>query len=305
LTTVPFDRQFEPRQGVAVEVAPGVRRVTASNSGPYTFHGTNSYIIGRGTVAVIDPGPADPDHLEALLAATRGEAISHVLLTHTHRDHSDGVEALVAATGATKAGQAHRPARDLHPGESNALDAASDTAFRPDLPLSAGDIVSGGTWQLEAVATPGHTANHLAFALAGSDILFTGDHVMAWSTSIVAPPDGSMAEYMASLTRLLGRKETRYLPGHGGPVVNGHGFVRSLVAHRRMRETAILDRLARGDRTIAEVVAALYRDTPPALHGAAGLSVFAHIEDAVARGLVIAEGAPRLESRYRLATAAR
>jgi glyoxylase-like metal-dependent hydrolase (beta-lactamase superfamily II) len=305
LPDISFDRHFEPAHGQAVEVAPLVRRVTAANAGPFTFHGTNSYIVGRGTVAIIDPGPDDPAQLAALLSATAGETVSHILVTHTHRDHSHGVRALAAATGAKTAGQAHRFARALHEGETDALDAASDTAFRPDITLADGDALSGDTWRLTTVATPGHAANHLAFGLAGSELLFSGDHVMAWATSIVAPPDGSMADYMASLARLLDRPERRYLPGHGGPVVAAHGFVRSLMAHRRMRETAILDRLAKGDRTIPEIVAALYRDTPAALHGAAGLSVLAHLEDLGARGLVIADGAPRLDGAFRPAIAAR
>jgi glyoxylase-like metal-dependent hydrolase (beta-lactamase superfamily II) len=305
LPDIPFDRHFEPAHGTAVQVAPNVRRVTAANAGPFTLHGTNSYIVGSGTVAVIDPGPDDPAHLAALLAATRGETISHVVLTHTHRDHSDGVRALVAATGAVTAGQPHRVARPLHSGEVNLLDAASDTAFRPDVLLADDARIEGEGWALTAVATPGHTANHLAFALDGTDLLFSGDHVMAWSTSIVAPPDGSMADYMASLGRLLDRPENRYLPGHGGPVVAARDFVRSLIAHRKMRETAILHRLAAGDRTIPVIVAALYRDTPAALHAAAGLSVLAHLEDLVARGLVAAEGAPRPDATFRPATAAR
>ena len=305
MADIPFDRQFEPSHGKAVEVAPGVRRLTAPNAGPYTFHGTNTYILGRGSVAVIDPGPDDPAHLAALLAATKGEAISQIILTHTHRDHSDGVAALAAATGAATAGQPHRTSRALHAGEANLLDASSDTAFHPDVMLADGDRIDGEGWQLEVVATPGHAANHLAFALDGHDLLFSGDHVMAWSTSIVAPPDGAMADYMASLARLLDRPERRYLPGHGGPVVSAHGFVRSLMAHRRMREAAILDRLAKGDLIIAEIVAALYRETPAALHGAAALSVFAHMEDAVARGLVASDGVPRLDGTFGPATAAR
>jgi glyoxylase-like metal-dependent hydrolase (beta-lactamase superfamily II) len=305
LSDIPFDRHFEPSHGTTVEVAPGVRRLTAPNAGPFTFHGTNSYIVGHGRVAVIDPGPDDPAHIAALLAATKGETISHVVLTHTHRDHSDGVAALVAATGALTAGQAHRAARPLHAGEVNLLDAASDTTFRPDVPLADGERISGDGWALTAVATPGHAANHLALSLIGSDLLFSGDHVMAWSTSVVAPPDGSMADYMASLARLLDRPEQHYLPGHGGPVVAAHGFVRSLIAHRKMREAAILDRLSKGDRTIPEIVGALYRETPPALHGAAGHPVFAQMDDLVARGLVETGGNPRLGGSFRPATAAR
>lgn len=300
MSDIPFDRRFEPNHGLAVEVAPGVRRVTAPNAGPFTFHGTNSYIVGHGRVAIIDPGPEDEAHFAALMGATAGETITHVLVTHTHRDHSTGTPRLVAASGArTVGGGPHRPARPLHVGEVNLLDAAADTDFVPDTTLGDGDLIAGDGWRLTAIPTPGHAANHLAYALEDSDLLFSGDHVMAWSTSIVAPPDGAMADYTASLDRLLGRPETRYLPGHGGPVIGAHAFVRSLKAHRRMREAAILDRLDKGDRTIPAIVSAIYRGTDPALHGAAALSVLAHLEDLVARSTVATDGPPTLDGIYR------
>lgn len=295
------DRAFEPRWGEAVPVAPRVRRLTAENPGPFTFHGTNSYLVGDGgSVAVIDPGPADPRQCAALLAAIGGARLSHILVTHTHRDHSPGAAALAKATGApVLAAGPHRPARPPRPDETARLDAGGDTEFVPDAVLADGAIVEGEGFALTAVATPGHTGNHLAFALDGGEVLFSGDHVMAWSTSIVAPPDGAMADYMASLARLPARPERRYLPGHGGPVEDAGAYVAALAAHRRGREQAILARLQAGDTTIPAIVQAVYVGLDPALAGAAGLSVLAHLEDLAARGVVIAEPLPALSAHYR------
>jgi glyoxylase-like metal-dependent hydrolase (beta-lactamase superfamily II) len=302
MSDIPFDRDFAPEAERAAEVAPGVRRVTAPNRGPFTFTGTNSYIVGRGEVAVIDPGPDDPRHVDALLAAIPGERITHILLTHTHRDHAGALAALKERTGATTYGEGpHRPARALHIGETNPLDASADLGFVPDVALAGGAVIEGDGWRIEAVATPGHTANHLAFALPEAGLLFSGDHVMAWSTTIVAPPDGAMADYMASLDKLMARPEMRYLPGHGGPVEDAPAFLRALKSHRRMREAAILERLAQGDEEIAAIVRALYRDTDPRLHGAAGLSVLAHLEDLVRRDRVITDGPPAIGGRFRVA----
>ncbi|WP_421852739.1 MBL fold metallo-hydrolase [Oricola sp.] len=294
-----FERQFEPAHGSAVPVADDVLRVTVNNPGPFTFHGTNSYIVGRETLAVIDPGPDDDAHLRALLDAIGGRPVSHILVSHTHADHSPLAARLKAATGAVVAAEGpHRAARPLNIGEINPLDASSDTAFQPDLRLADGEVVDTGEWAIEAVATPGHTANHMAFALRNTGILFSADHVMAWATSIVAPPDGAMAEYMTSLERLLERDEQLYLPGHGGPVAKAGKFLRGLRAHRKMRERAILDRIAKGDRTIADIVTEIYRDTDPRLHGAAGLSVLAHMEDLVSRALVRTDGPAAIDGIY-------
>ncbi len=294
-----FDTAFEPGYGTPVPVAPGIVRVTAKNPGPFTFYGTNSYIVGTEGLAVIDPGPDDEAHLTALLATIDGRPVSHILVTHTHRDHSPLADRLKALTGAVTAAEGpHRPARPLRIGEVNPLDASADTAFRPDLALADGEAVAGDGWALETVLTPGHTANHAAFALAGSGVLFSGDHVMGWATSIVAPPDGAMGDYMRSLDRLLARDDRLFLPGHGGPVADPQPYLRGLKAHRKMRERAILERLAAGDRTLPELVGAIYRDTDPALHGAAALSVLAHLEDLVARGLVRSEGDPALDVRF-------
>jgi glyoxylase-like metal-dependent hydrolase (beta-lactamase superfamily II) len=297
-----FEREAPPDYGQAVQVAPSVWRVTARNPGPFTFHGTNSHIVGEASLAIIDPGPNDPAHVEGLLAAAGGRTVTHIFITHTHLDHSGATERLVEATGAKTVGAGpHRPARPLHIGEVNPLDASADLRFIPDLTIGDGETVAGDGWTLEAIATPGHTANHLAFALRGLDLILSGDHVMGWATTIVAPPDGAMADYMRSLDRLLARPEELYLPGHGGPVTAAHAYVRALKNHRRMREAAIMARLAAGDRVIAALVASIYRDTPAALHGAAALSLLAHLEDLVARGLVITEGPARIDGTYRLA----
>jgi glyoxylase-like metal-dependent hydrolase (beta-lactamase superfamily II) len=296
---ISFNKTFEPHYGRAIEIAPGVRRVTARNPSPTTFHGTNSYILGAGRVAVVDPGPDDDAHVGALLAATEGEIVSHIVLTHTHRDHSGAVAALKDATGAKTAGSGpHRPSRPPRAGETARLDASGDVGFAPDITLTDGDIIADETWRLEAIATPGHTANHLAFSLPARDLILSGDHVMAWSTTIVAPPDGSMRDYIASLDKLAARPEQRYLPGHGGPVEDTHSYLRALKGHRRMREAAILERLTSGDRTIAEIVAAIYRDTDPRLHRAAGLTVLAHLEDLVAAGKVDSDGPPSVDGTF-------
>jgi glyoxylase-like metal-dependent hydrolase (beta-lactamase superfamily II) len=300
---VEFDRSLTTPAGEVAELSPLVRRVIAGNGGPMTFTGTCSYIVGHGTVAIIDPGPDDPGHVARLLTAVAGETVSHIVVTHTHRDHSPAVPALKAATGARVVGCGpHRPSRAPGPGEDRVLDAAADSDFMPDWQMRDGDAVSGPGWSLTAVETPGHTANHLAYALPEEETLFSGDHVMAWSTSIVAPPDGSMSAYMASIEKLRGMDHRLYRPGHGGPVTEPQRFLRGLVQHRRQREAAILNRIGAGDETIAAMVPVIYQGLAPVLHGAAALSVLAQIEDLVARGLIAAsDTVPALSSRYRLA----
>lgn len=297
-----FDMSFEPAYGEAVSVAPGVLRLTVNNPSPFTFRGTNSYIVGSDTLAVIDPGPEDEGHLQALLRTIGGRPVSHIFVSHTHRDHSPLTARLKEATGATVVAEGpHRPARPLRIGEINPLDASADTDFRPDLSLADGEVIAGDGWALGGVFTPGHAANHMCFSLEGTGVLLSADHVMAWSTSIVAPPDGAMSDYMNSLDRLLQRDDRLYLPGHGGQVANPLQFVRGLKAHRKMREKAILERLRAGDRTIPEMVGTIYRSTDPRLHGAAGLSILAHIEDLVERGEVSSDGEVAIDAAYRLA----
>lgn len=297
-----FVRSFEPAHGEAVSVAPDVRRVTVNNPGPFTFHGTNTYLVGKDTLAIIDPGPDDPAHLDALERAIAGRPVSHVFVSHTHRDHAPMAAILAERTGARLCAEGpHRPSRPLHAGETNPFAESSDMEFTPDHWLYHGETIACDGFEIEAIATPGHTANHMAFALSGSGIVFSGDHVMAWSTTIVAPPDGAMGDYMASLETLLAREDDRiYFPGHGGPVNDPRAFVRGIRTHRRMREAAILDRLKQGDRTIPEIVGAIYRDTDPRLHGAAALSVLAHVEDLMRRGSIVSDGPARLSGHFAL-----
>jgi glyoxylase-like metal-dependent hydrolase (beta-lactamase superfamily II) len=299
---IPFDKNFQLPPGQAQEVAPGVRRLVAPNPGPFTFTGTVTYILGRGQVAIIDPGPDDNSHVDAILAAIKGERVSHIFVTHTHRDHSPATAPVKAATGATVYAEGpHRAARALHIGEAKRLDSGGDRNFMPDRRLRDGDVIEGEGWALEAVATPGHTANHMAFALRGRDILFSGDHVMGWSTSIVAPPDGSMRDYMNSLEKLRARGEDVYLPGHGPAVRDARRFVRHFVQHRKAREAGILRRLGQEPTDIPTIVSAVYAGLDPRLTAAAGLSVLAHIEDLVTRGVVATDGEPAIGNRYWLA----
>ena len=276
----------EPPTGIVEQVHPKVRRLLAGNASPFTFTGTQTYIVGAGEVAVVDPGPDLPDHIEAILSATGGERVAAILCTHTHRDHSPASRPLAAATGAPIVGCAPLAIEDDGP----RADAAFDFGYAPDRVLGDGEEAAGGGWTLRAVATPGHTSNHLCFALADEGVLFTGDHVMGWSTTVVSPPDGDMADYVASLDRLLGRDDQCYFPAHGPAVENPHAHVRALIVHRRMREKQILTQLDAGERRIEAMVEAMYRDIDPRLHPAAGRSVLAHLRDLEQRGLVRAEG---------------
>jgi glyoxylase-like metal-dependent hydrolase (beta-lactamase superfamily II) len=299
---IPFDKSFALAPDQVQEVGPGVRAIAADNPGLFTFKGTISYIVGRDQVAIIDPGPDDTAHVAALLEAVRGETVTHIFVTHTHRDHSPAAAKIKTATGATVLAQGpHRLARPLHTAELRRLDASADLDFRPDVALVDGETVSGRGWTLEAVTTPGHTANHMAFAFKEANLLFAGDHVMAWSTTIVAPPDGAMTDYMASLNKLARRSEPIYLSGHGAPVRDAPRYVQYLIRHRQAREASILHRLAKGEADIATIVRAVYIGLDPRLVGAAALSVLAHLEELVARGAVITEGPPSIAGRYRLA----
>ncbi|MBL1256209.1 MBL fold metallo-hydrolase [Methylocystis sp. Sn-Cys] len=289
-----------PVQHAAERVSPLLRRIVAPNGGPFTYKGTCSYIVGHGEVAIIDPGPADPRHLAALRAAIAGERLKYILVTHTHRDHSPAARALKEATGATIAGCApYTPSPNIAivgPG----LDASHDAAYAPDVILGEGDRLDLPDATIETLETPGHTANHLCFALLEEKALFTGDHIMGWSTTVVAPPDGSMADYMESLENLRLRDDRIFWPGHGEPVRDPARYLRALVHHRHAREAAILQRLAEGDDTIPQMVARLYEGVDKRLHGAAAMNVFAHLEDLVGRGLVESEGPPRPAGRYSL-----
>ena len=296
---IPYDRSADAKPGEMTRLSPLVRRLIAPNGGPFTFTGTCTYIVGAGDVAVIDPGPDNAAHVARLLDALKGERVTAIVITHTHRDHSPAAAALKAATGARITGCApHFQARALSAGESNMLEGSNDLSYAPDHVMADGETLRGDGFTLTALATPGHTMNHLCFALPEERALFSGDHVMAWSTSIVAPPDGAMGPYMASLDKLRGRDEEIYWPGHGGPVREPQRFVRALAHHRRQREASILTRLAAGDATIPAIVAKIYDGLDPRLTGAAALSVFAHLEDMTQRGLAVCDGAPTLTGRY-------
>jgi glyoxylase-like metal-dependent hydrolase (beta-lactamase superfamily II) len=284
MNKIKFDTNFEPPFGTAVELSPLIRRITCNNPGPFTFRGTNTFIVGRGNVAIIDPGPDDEAHLAAVLNAVRGETVSHILVTHTHMDHSPLAAKLAAATGA-KTCSAISPARPAVVSGLR-LDASVDQDFTPDVSLSDGDVVEGKGWVLEAVFTPGHMANHMSFCLTQEKALLVGDHVMAWATTVVAPPDGNMKDYMGSLRKLLKRNEAIYYPAHGPEKRKPLGLVRAILAHRKMREEAILNRVKAGDGTIGEIVASVYSDIDPRLHAAAGLSTLAHLEHLIEKGRV-------------------
>ena len=276
-----------PVAGVVTKLTPRVRRIVAPNPSAFTFTGTCSYILGAGEVAVIDPGPDSDAHLAALLAATAGERIAHIVVTHTHRDHSGLSQRLQAATGAQLVGAR---AHVFHPGPEKGLDGSHDATYAPHRVLSEGDVVSLGDVTLQTVETPGHAANHLCFALIQENSLFSGDHVMAWSTSVIAPPDGDMGAYLASLEKLRARPEAVYWPGHGGPVTDPARYLRALVGHRRQREAAVVARLEMAAATIPEIVASVYAALDPRLVGAASLSTRAHLLDLIGRGLVAVEG---------------
>lgn len=282
----------DQQPGVAECLHPLVRRVLAANPSPFTFTGTQTYVVGSGEVAVIDPGPDLPGHVDAILAALTGERVSVILCTHTHRDHSPAARALKAATGAAIVGCAALTMDDAGPRS----DAAFDPHYAPDRVLRDGDRVSGPGWTLEAVATPGHTSNHLCFALPEAEALFSGDHVMGWSTTVVSPPDGDMTAYLASLERLMSRDDRIYYPAHGDPIERPQRLVRGMLGHRRQREGQILRLLGKGANEVPAMVAVMYAGIDPRLHAAAGRSVLAHLLDLERRGLVEPAG-----SRWALA----
>ena len=289
---------FDVKPDEIQQISPLVRRLVENNPGPFTFTGTCTYIIGRGDVAVIDPGRESETHTQAIIDALKGERIAHIVVTHTHKDHSPGARLLAARTGAPVVGCAPFVAKG---GPESGLDSAHDLDYAPTRVLKDGDRVEGDGYTLQAVETPGHASNHLCFALPQERSLFSGDHVMAWSTSIVAPPDGNMTDYMASLDKLRAREDALLWPGHGGPVMEPQRYMRALAAHRRQREAAIVRRLHAGDETIHDMVARIYDGLDPRLVNAAALSVLAHMEDLVTRGVAVAEGPVTVQGRYRRA----
>jgi len=296
-TEIAFRKEMSFEHGQLERLSPLIRRIVARNPSPFTFKGTGTYVVGTGRVAVIDPGPDLAEHVDALLGALAEETVDVILVTHTHLDHSPAAAAVQRATGApVLAFGPHGTPPSAGPGS----EAGADFAFAPDRQLRDGDVVEGPGWRLAAVHTPGHTSNHLCFALGDERVLFTGDHVMGWSTSVITPPDGDMRAYRSSLEALLRRDDALYWPAHGPAIPDPKAYVGSFIAHRAEREAAILARLAAGDRTTDEMVAAIYRGLDPRLVRAAGRSVLAHLLQLIEDGRVIAEGPATVEGRFRL-----
>ena len=292
---IPFKKTMEFAYGQPRELAPGVIRLVANNPSPFTFHGTNTYIVGETELALIDPGPADTAHFDAIMAYAAGRPISHIFITHTHRDHTDGLARLQEATGAKVCAHGRKAWSSGSLRHSPSGAEFIDMDFAPDIVMNDGDNVSGDGWSLQAIFTPGHAPDHLCFADSGRQVLFCGDHVMSWNTTVVAPPEGNMADYMNSLERLLPRQETVFLPGHGGRIENPTRMVKAYIVHRRWREQAILDSIRAGNTTIDRIVAGVYQGLDPRLINAASLSVLAHVEHLIGRGLVQSDGPPSLD----------
>ena len=293
-----FKTSMDFTYGEASPVAPGIIRVVANNPGPMTFKGTNTFLVGMTELAVIDPGPADAAHQAAVLRAAGGRPITHILLTHSHRDHADGTAGLKAATGA-KVAAFPRPKIEAGATTSVAAPASPDyvnTELTIDMPLGEGTITEGKDWTFEAIHTPGHAPDHFCFALLSRGILFSGDHVMAWNTTIVAPPEGRMSLYLRSLERLLGRARDKvYMPAHGDRIERPRRTVRAYLLHRRWREQSILAAIRQGGATTRAIVPAVYRGIDARLLPAACLSVQAHVEHLIEQGLVTCEGSPTLD----------
>ncbi|MEO1250835.1 MAG: MBL fold metallo-hydrolase [Pseudomonadota bacterium] len=301
MSSIPFVRDIDFAHGVPDEVAPGVRRVIANNPGPFTFTGSGTYLIGHDEIAVIDPGPDDPAHIDALMRAVGAGRVTHILITHTHLDHCGGAKAFAKRAEAPPIfGFGAHPVRKAKL-DAPALDEGADYTFAPDKSIADGAAFESNEWRIEAVHTPGHLSNHLCFALPQEKALFTGDHMMGWSTTVIAPPDGDMDAYMRSLDRLLERDDEIYFPTHGAPIKNPRAFTRAVKTHRLMRDRQILDQLEKGRRRIREIVEAMYSDVDPRLHGAAALNVLAHLIRLTRIGKARCDGEPTLRAEYDLA----
>lgn len=293
---IPFDRSFDAPYGESLAVSSLIRRVLAPNPSPFTFKGTGVYIVGETDAAVIDPGPAIPQHIEALKRALAGRTLAHILVTHTHSDHSPAARALKEWSGATTFGHGAHGGGKTEDGV--VVEEGGDRTFEPDVHVKDGDVIAGNGFTIECVFTPGHTSNHMCYALREEKALFTGDHVMGWSTTVVAPPDGDMRAYMASLRKLLARDDAILWPTHGGPVRDPKPFLRAYVEHRLEREAQILSCLESGVETIPEIVARIYADVDPRLHPAAARSVQAHLIQLCEEGRVVPDTRDAHSARY-------
>jgi glyoxylase-like metal-dependent hydrolase (beta-lactamase superfamily II) len=295
---IPFIRTFEPSYGEDIRVTPLISRVVANNPGPFTFKGTGVYIVGTRDVAVIDPGPLIDEHVAALKRALEGKRVSHILVTHTHIDHSPAAQPLKEWSGAKT--YAFGPHGSGHHDDGPRLEEGGDQSFMPDVRLKDGALVEGNGFTIEAVHTPGHTSNHLCFGLREERALFTGDHVMGWSTTVVTPPDGNMREYMASVRKLQARDDAVLYPTHGAPVTDPKPFLQAYVDHRLEREAQIVACLNDGIGKIPAMVERMYADVDKRLHPAAARSVLAHLIQLTEDGRVVAEPAAIASASYRL-----
>ncbi len=295
-TIVPFVRALDIEYGRVDQVSPLIRRVTANNPSPFTYLGTGTYIVGRGEVAVIDPGPLDEAHLAALERALDGERIAHILITHTHNDHSPLAARLQEKRGGRIFG--YGPHGSGKAEESIVVEEGGDMSFTPDVRVTDGAVIGGDGYTFECVFTPGHTSNHMCYALREEHALFTGDHVMGWSTTVIVPPDGDMTAYMASLTKLLARDDAVLWPTHGPPITDLKPFLRAMIAHRKEREAQVLACVKDGLAQIPEMVARIYADTDKRLWPAASLSVLAHLQKLIAESRARTDEAPTLTARY-------
>ena len=296
---IPFRRELDFTYRQIEQIAPGIRRLVAENPSPFTLHGTGTYIIGDGEVAVIDPGPRDPAHIEALVSGLGDEVISHILVTHTHMDHSPGCALLREHTDAKTYAYGPHGAGKLADGVQ--VEEGGDMEFAPDVLVKDGDVIEGRGFTVECVYTPGHTSNHICFQYVEQQALFTGDHVMGWSTSIISPPDGDMGAYLNSLEKLLERNDSVYWPTHGPSIEDPKAFVRKFIEHRLEREAQILAALKRGIGTIEKMVPEMYEGLPEFMYPAAARSVWAAIEHMVNKGEVVSDEAITLTATYRLA----
>lgn len=296
---IPYVRDIQFEYGRCDQVSPLIRRVVANNPGPFTFTGTGTYIVGRGEVAVIDPGPDQPEHLEAILAAVEGERVTHILITHHHSDHSPLAGPLKEKTGAPIYGCAVED-KVVADDSKVRTEAGHDLGFAPDISLcGGGQVVGGKGWTMEAIATPGHTSNHICYALKEENACFTGDHIMGWSTTVITPPDGDMSDYFRSLDLIRSRNFATLWPTHGPPVRDVTPFIDAYIAHRRAREAQVEKAVRDGYGRIKDMVPVLYADVDPRLHPAAARSVFGHMIDLVRQGKLATDGEPAIDGEYR------
>ena len=278
---------FSFEYGVSEQITPLVKRVIAKNPGPFTYTGTGTFIVGTKELAVIDPGPIDNSHLNAIIKACGKSKISHIIITHTHNDHSPLSKPLQKKTGAPIYSFLNK---NMDTKTDNQFEEGYDNSFKPDVIIKDGDLIKGYDWTLEAIHTPGHTSNHMCYSLAEESILFSGDHVMGWSTTVIVPPDGDMDEYLKSLEKILDRNHQMYLPTHGSQIDDPHDLVNKYFEHRNNREDQIIKVIKSGSSMISEMVKIIYSDVDPGLHPAASMSTLAHLNRMVKNKIIKVEG---------------